>query len=149
MIQAPYDWEAIMSKTNTSLHADHQLDQRAGQFEHWRQNRSHHGERIPKALWDPAATLALVLPHTRVANHLRLSASDLKEHLAELHGTTSAPPSTPPPCVEVPTASTLPPAAAAMEIARERPEGARLRRRCPESPSPVAALVRACLEGAR
>jgi hypothetical protein len=138
-----------MPKTNTSLHADHQLDQLAGQFEHWRQNRSHHGERIPKALWDQAATLALVLPHTRVANHLRLSASDLKEHMAELHSTTSAPPSPPPPFVEVPTASILPPAAAAIEIECERPDGARLRLRCPESASPVAALVRAFLEGAR
>jgi hypothetical protein len=39
-------------KTHTLLHADHQLDQLAGQFEHWRQNRSHPPERIPQHLWD-------------------------------------------------------------------------------------------------
>ena len=39
--------EAIM-KIDTSLHTDHQLDQLAGQFEHWRQTRSHRGERIPQ-----------------------------------------------------------------------------------------------------
>jgi ABC-type uncharacterized transport system ATPase component len=29
-----------MSTTHSSLHADHQLDQLAGQFEHWRQTVS-------------------------------------------------------------------------------------------------------------
>jgi hypothetical protein len=148
-IKEPHDWEAIMSKPHTSLHADHRLDQLAGQFEQWRHNRSHPGERIPKALWKQAAALALVLPHTRVASHLRLSARDLKDHMAELHGTPSAPPCTPPPFVEVPPAPTLPPAALAMEIELERPDGVRLRLRCPESTSPVATLVRAFLEGAR
>ena len=51
-----------MSTTHSSLHADHQLDQLAGQFEHWRQTRSHPGERIPQHLWDQAAALARVLP---------------------------------------------------------------------------------------
>jgi hypothetical protein len=44
--------EAIM-KIDTPLHADHQLDQLAAQFEHWRQSRSHRGERIPQALCAP------------------------------------------------------------------------------------------------
>ena len=35
-------------KIATPLHTDHQLDQLAGQFEHWRQTRSHRGERIPQ-----------------------------------------------------------------------------------------------------
>jgi hypothetical protein len=91
-------------KTNTSLHADHQLDQLAGPFDHWRQNRSHHGECIPQPLWDQAATLAQMLPYTRVATHLHLSARALKAHMAGRQGVTSAPPSTPPPFVEVPTA---------------------------------------------
>jgi hypothetical protein len=136
-------------KTNTSLHADHQLDQLAGQFDHWRQNRSHHGECIPQPLWDQATTLAQMLPYTRVAKHLHLSARALKAHMAEMQGTPSAPPSTSPPFVEVPTAPTLLPAAAAMEIELERPDGARLRLRCPESAAPVAALVRAFLEEPR
>ena len=49
-------------KIKTPLHTDHQLDQLAGQFEHWRQTRSHRGERIPQALWDQAVALARVLP---------------------------------------------------------------------------------------
>lgn len=39
---------------NTSLHADHQLDQLAGQFEHWRQTRTQPRDRIPQELWDQA-----------------------------------------------------------------------------------------------
>ena len=69
-------------KIETPLHTDHQLDQLAGQFEHWRQTRSHRSERIPQALWDQAVALARVLPRTRVAQHLRLSAKDLKIHMA-------------------------------------------------------------------
>ena len=67
-------------KIETPLHTDHQLDQLAGQFEHWRQTRSHHGERIPQALWDQAVVLARVLPHTRVAQHFGadiITSSDL------------------------------------------------------------------------
>ena len=71
-----------MSTTHASLHADHQLDQLAGQFEHWRQRCSHPSERIPQHLWDQAAALARVLPRSRVAQHLRLSPSDLNKHMA-------------------------------------------------------------------
>jgi hypothetical protein len=138
-----------MSKTNSSLHADHQLDQLAGQFEHWRQHRSPQSERIPKALGDQAATLAQGMPYTRGAKPLHLSGRDLKDHRAELYGKTSTPSSSPPPFVEVRTAPTWPPAAGAMEVELDRPDGARLRLRCTESPSPVAALVRAFWEGVR
>ena len=37
-------------KIETPLHADHRLDQLAGQFELWRQSRSQPRERIPKTL---------------------------------------------------------------------------------------------------
>src|SRR5688500_16474830 len=77
----PDDMEAIM-KIATPLHTDHQLDQLAGQFEHWRQTRSHRGERIPQPLWDQAVALARGLPHTRVAQHFRLSPNDLKKQMA-------------------------------------------------------------------
>ena len=73
--------EAIM-KIDTSLHADHQLDQLAGQFEHWRQTRANRRDRIPQPLWDQAVALARVLPRTRVAQHLRLSSNDLKQQMA-------------------------------------------------------------------
>ena len=61
------------------LSTDPQLDQLAGQFEHWRQNRSHPSERIPQALWNQAAALATAIPYSRVAKQLRLSPSDLKK----------------------------------------------------------------------
>jgi hypothetical protein len=133
-------------KIATPLHTDHQLDQLAGQFEHWRRTRSHPSERIPKRLWKQAAALARVLPYSRVAQHVRVSPSDLKKHMAVPHDSRSAASSTPPPFVELPPEPVWPPATQAMEIELERPDGARLRLRCPESSSPTA-LVRAFLEG--
>ena len=138
-----------MSTTHSSLHADHQLDQLAGQFEHWRQTRSHPGERIPQPLWDQAAALAQVLPRSRVAQHLRLSPSDLNQHMATRPNATPAPSRMPPPFVEVPRVPACSPATTTIEIELERPDGARLHLRCPESTAPVATLVRAFLEGTR
>jgi hypothetical protein len=137
--------EAIMPIA-PPLHTDHQLDQLAGQFEHWRRTRSHPAERIPQRLWEQAAALARVLPYSRVAQHVRVSPSDLKKHMATQHDSQSVAPSTPPLFVEVPPAPAWPPVTQAMDIELERPDGARLRVRCPESTSPVVALVRAFLE---
>ena len=133
-------------KIATPLHTDHQLDQLAGQFEHWRRTRSHPAERIPKRLWKQAAALARVLPYSRVAQHVRVSPSDLKKHMATPN---DSKPAIPPRFVEVPPTPAWSSATQAMDIELERPDGARLRLRCPPSPSPVAALVRAFLEGAR
>ena len=130
-------------KIDTPLHTDHQLDQLAGQFEHWRRTRSHPSERIPKRLWKQAAALARVLPYSRVAQHVRVSPSDLKKHMATPHGSK---PATPPRFVEVPPTPAWSSATQAMEIELERPNGTRLRLRCPESTSSVTALVRAFLE---
>jgi hypothetical protein len=137
-----------MSATHCALHADHRLDQLAGQFEHWRQTRSHPSERIPQYLWDQAAALARVLPRSRVAQHLRLSPSDLNKHMAARTEATPATPRTTPPFVEVPSIPAGSPAPAAIEIDLERPDGARLHLRCPESMAPVAALGRVFLGGA-
>lgn len=136
-------------KIETPLHTDHQLDQLAGQFEHWRQTRSHPGERIPQHLWDQAAALARVLPRSRVAQHLRLSPSDLNKHIATRPEATPASPRTSTPFIEVPRVPACSPPTATVEIDLERPDGARLHLRCPESTAPVAALVRAFLEGTR
>jgi hypothetical protein len=130
--------EAMM-KIETLLQADHQLDQLAGQFEHWRQTRTHPSERIPQALWEQAVALARVLPHTRVAQHLRLSPNDLKKRMVAQF---PASPSTPTGFVEVLPA----PPPSATEIVLERPDGARLRLVCAETPLPLAAVVRAFLE---
>jgi hypothetical protein len=135
-----------MMKSDTPLHTDHQLDQLAGQFEHWRQTRSHPAERIPTRLWKQAAALARVLPYSRVAQHVRVSPSDLKKHMATAH---DAKPATSPRFVEVPPTPACPSATQAVEIELERPDGTRLRLRCSESTSAVTALVRTFLEGAR
>jgi hypothetical protein len=66
-------------KIESPLHAEHQLDQLAGQFAHWRQTRTHPGERFPQALWDHAVALAATLPPSRVAKQLRLRLIDLKK----------------------------------------------------------------------
>jgi hypothetical protein len=135
--------------TTTSLPADYQLDQLVGQFDHWRQTRAHPGERIPSHLWAQAAALAQVVPYSRVAHHLRVSPSDLKQHMAAPPQATSAASPTPAPFVEVPPAPDWPPAAQILEIELERPDGVRLRLRCPEAIAPVAAVMRAFVEGAR
>ena len=133
-------------KIETPLHTEHQLDQLAGQFEHWRQTRSHPSERIPKRLWKQAVAPARVLPYSRVAQHVRVSPSDLKKHMATPH---DSKPATSPRCVEVPPTPAGSSTTQAMDIERERPDGARLRLRCSASASSVAALVQAFLEGAR
>ena len=136
-------------KMETPLHTDYQLDQLAGQFEHWRQTRAHPSERIPQRLWEQAAVLARVLPYSRVAQHVRVSPSDLKKRLATPHDSKPAASPTPSQFVEVPPAPAWCPAAPAMAIELERPDGARLRLRCSESTSSVAVLIRAFLEVAR
>src|SRR6266702_8273948 len=88
----PDDVEVTM-KIEIPLHAEHQLDQLAAQFEHWRQTRTHPGERFPQALWDHAVTLASALPPSRVAKQLRLRLKDLKKQMATPH---AAPPAAPP-----------------------------------------------------
>ena len=60
----------------TPLHAEHQLDQLAGQFAHWRQTRTHPYGRIPQPLWDQTVALTSVLSPSRVAKHLRLRLAD-------------------------------------------------------------------------
>lgn len=132
----------------TPLRTDHQLDQLAGQFEHWRQTRSHPSERIPQALWDQAAALALAtgLPYSHVAKHLRLSPSDLKKHMGAQPHSPSRVPAPALSFVEVPPTLEHGAASSGTEIELERADGARLRLRSGESTLPLAALVRAFLE---
>jgi hypothetical protein len=135
--------EAIM-KIETPLHTDHQLDQLAGQFEHWRQSRSHRGERIAQALWDQAVALARVLPHSRVAQHVRLAPNDLKKQMAMQVEPHAAPGHTTPGFVEVPSATSRAQVGPTIEIDVQRPDGARLRLRAPDTA--LAAIVRSFLE---
>jgi hypothetical protein len=137
----------VIMKIKTPLQAEHQLDQLAGQFEHWRQTRIHPRDRIPQALWDQAVALTSALPPSRVAKHLRLGVTDLKKQMATTpqESTATAPPA-PLGFVEVPTAPSWPQATSTTQIELHRADGTRLCIRSPESTLPLAALVRAFLE---
>ena len=130
-------------KIESPLHAEHQLDQLAGQFEHWRQTRTHPSERFPQALWDQAVALAATLPPARVAKQLRLRLIDLKKQMAAPH----AAPSLPLGFVEVPSAPARPQPAVATQLELSRADGTRLCLHTPLSPLLLDALVRAFVEG--
>jgi hypothetical protein len=130
-------------KIASPLHAEHQLDQLAGQFEHWRQTRRYPGERFPQALWDQAVALAATLPPARVAKQLRLRLIDLKKQMAAPH----AAPSLPLGLVEVPAAPARPQPAAALQLELSRADGTRLCIHTPLAPLQLDALVRAFVEG--
>jgi hypothetical protein len=130
-------------KIESPLHAEHQLDQLAGQFEHWRQTRRHPGERFPQALWDQAVALAATLPPSRVAKQLRLRLIDLKKQMAAPHAASSLPLG----FVEVPSAPAAPQATTAPQLELARVDGTRLCLHTPLSPLLLDALVRAFVEG--
>lgn len=132
---------------NAPLHAEHQLDQLAGQFAHWRQTRTHPYERIPQSLWDQAVALAAALPPSRVAQQLRLRVADLKKQIESRHTTPPALPSRSLGFVEVPSAPAGPPTPAGIQIELFRPDGTRLCIHTPASPLPLDAVVRAFVEG--
>jgi hypothetical protein len=134
--------EAIM-QIESPLHAEHQLDQLAAQFEHWRQMRTHPSERFPQALWDQAVALATALPPARVAKQLRLRLIDLKKQMAAPH----AAPALPLGFVEVPSAPASPPPAVATQLELARADGTRLCLHTPLSPLLLDTLVRAFVEG--
>ncbi len=133
-------------KIKTPLHADHQLDQLAAQFEHWRQNRKSPRERIPKPLWDQAVALTAVFPYTRVSTHLRLSAKDLKMHMADELKARDTSGVTPSGFVEVPLLPVQPEVFGTLEVELHRPDGARLRIHSPDASLPLAVIVRSFLE---
>ena len=126
----------------TPLHADHQLDQLASQFEHWRQHRSQPRQRIPKTLWDQAVALCDDLPYTRMAKHLRLGNKDLKARLKAQ--TTPKALSDLVGFVEVPSASATDQASPMTEIELQRKDGTRLRLQAPETSLTV--IVQSFLE---
>jgi hypothetical protein len=142
----PDDMEAMMTIHTPALSTAPQLDQLAGQFEHWRQHRSHPSERIPQALWDQATALARVIPYSRVAKQLRLSPSDLKKQLMIQRNLTCQAPAPALSFIEVPPVSEHPVAGPDTEIELERADGARLRLRSGNTILSLATLVRTFLE---
>jgi hypothetical protein len=135
-----------MMQIDTPLHAEHQLDQLAAQFEHWRQSRLHPHDRIPEALWDQAVALTQTLSPCRVAKHLRLGVSDLKQHIAKRQGQAAAHRSVAPGFVEVPGPGAMTQTLSGMEVELHRPDGARLRLHSPDASLPLAAIVQSFLE---
>ncbi len=77
-------------KIETPWHTEHQLDQLAGQFEHWRHTRSHPYARIPEPLWDHAVELTATLSPSRVAKHLGLRGRGVRRGFSPLHPRRSA-----------------------------------------------------------
>jgi len=130
---------------DTLLHADHQLDQLSGQFELWRQTRSHAHERIPEHLWDQAVALTSALSASRVAKHLRLGVSDLKQQIAKRQGQTPTMPRASG-FVEVPPPPAPIQGLGSLEVELHRPDGARLRIHSPDASLPLAAIVHCFLE---
>ncbi len=133
-------------KIETPLHTEHQLDQLAGQFEHWRHTRSHPYARIPVPLWDHAVALTATLSPSRVAKHVGLRGSDLKKQIARRHGSTAAQISAPPGFVEVPQQPAQPQGLGWLEVELHRTDGARLRIYSPDASLPLAAIVHSFLE---
>ena len=136
-------------QTETPLHVEHQLDQLAGQFEHWRQTRTHSSARFPQALWDQAVALASVLSPPRVAKQLRLRLTDLKKQMATPHAAPALAPPRPLDFVEVPAVPSWSPSTGTLQIELSRADGTRLCIHGAEATVPLAPLVRAFLEGAR
>jgi hypothetical protein len=135
-----------MMQIDTPLHAEHQLDQLSGQFEHWRQTRSHSHDRIPEHLWDQAVALTSTLSASRVAKHLRLGVSDLKRQIVKRQGSATAPIPSAPGFIEVPSPPAPIPGLGSLEVELHRTDGARLRIHSPDASLPLAAIVRSFLE---
>ena len=133
---------------DTPLHAEHQLDQLAGQFAHWRQTRPHPHSPIPPDLWAHAVALTAVVPPSRVATQLRLRLADLKKQIATRPTAPTALPPTSRPLgfVEVPLPSTRPQTSATTHIELQRADGTRLCIHAPTATLPLDTLVRAFLE---
>src|SRR5690349_4901829 len=131
----------------TPLHGDHQLDQLAAQFAHWRQTRTHPYERIPHELWDHAAAVAAVVPPSRVARQVRVRLMDLTTRMATRREAPMAVAPLPLGFVEVPSAPACPPPTGAPQIELSRADGTRLCIYPPLATLPLDALVRAFVEG--
>src|SRR5262244_638179 len=132
------------------LRTEHQLDQLAGQFEHWRQSRSHLHDRIPAPLWEQAVALTATLSPSRVAKHLRLRVSDLKAQITKRQGATAAqrppPASASPSFVEVPPQPVEPQGLGGLEVEVHRPDGTRLRIHSLDASLPLATIIHSFLE---
>jgi hypothetical protein len=137
----------VMMTIQIPLHAEHQLDQLAGQFAHRRQTRAHPSERIPHALWEQAVALAATVPPSRVAQQVRVRLADLKKHMAARQQAPAAGAPRPLGFVEVPSVSASSPPMGMTQIELSRADGTRLCLHMPLAPLLLDAVVRAFVEG--
>ena len=86
------------------------------------------------------------MPHSRVAQHLRLSANALKTQMARPHQETTAVPPLPLGFVEVPSAPAWPKPSVATQVELHRVDGTWLCIHSAESTLPLEALVLVFLE---
>jgi len=134
-------------KIETPLHAEHQLDQLAGQCAHWRQTRPPPHRPIPPERWAHAVALTAGVPPSRVAKQLRLRLADLKKQIATRH---AAPTAMPPPSlgfVAVPPAPARAQATPMMQLELSRADGTRLCLHAPAAMLPLDAVGRAFVAG--
>lgn len=127
--------------------ADHELNEAAKQFEHWRATRQSRREPIPQALWDEAARVSRRLPISWVARTLRLSAGELKrqrERRGERASVGRAQPVSPSTAVFVPAMASQATCLPGAEFEVHRLDGSRLCIRYPGD-APVGAVLRAFL----
>ena len=134
-------------QNTTPLHADHELDQLASQFAHWRQRRTHPYGRIPQPLWDQAVALTATLPPSRVAKQLRLRLRDLKKQMGRRAAASAAGSPSSLGFVEVPLAPAWPQASPTIQLELSRTDGTRLCLHSPVSALPLETIVRAFVEG--
>ena len=133
---------------DTPLQAEHQLDQLAGQFAHWRQTRPRPFAPIPPVLWDQAVALAAALPPARVAHHIRVRLANLTKQMAARQVSPLAGPApTSLGFVEIPPAPARPPATPTIQLELSRADGTRLCLHAPVATLPLDALIRAFVEG--
>ena len=132
----------------TPLHAEHQLDQLVGQFERWRQSRTHSSAPFPKrsgirpSRWPrfcpPArgqtVTVAPHRPEKTDGDPIR-GARDGVSQVPGLGGSTRV------------TTPSWPPPTGALQIELSRADGSRLCIHGVEATLPLAVLVRAFVEG--
>src|SRR5215470_14003918 len=122
----------------TPLQAEHQLDQLAGQFEHWRQTRPHAWARIPEPLWEQAVALAAILSPSRVAKQLRVKGAYLHQRIAAQHAPATG-------FVEVPRSPAALPSHGDLTVEFQRPDGARLALHAPATA--LRTIIQCFLEG--
>lgn len=125
----------MLEKTESALDAVQQL------FEEWRRNKKGR-ERIPRALWEAAASLSGKHSTHQISKLLHLNHTDVKDHIREYRGNSCIQKPNEPAFVEVGLITQ--PSASECTIELERPGGAKMKINFKGSPD-IAVLSKAFL----